>query len=259
MGGADYRVIRIEHITIEIILHRAHFKVESRTKNEHKLPEPRLSTQHIKFQANATLQGKTPREIIAWTVDRSERVIVTTSFGQYSAVMLHLATTVRPDIPVVWVDSGYNTRETYLHAEKLIKDLNLNIHIFTPQMTAARWEALASGIPTLDNKLHKEFTYRVKLEPFERVIQTLKPEYWLTAIRKDETAYRESLDILSDGPQDIIKVAPFLNWKEIDMEAYLYEHQLPQVQNYYDPTKGKDDRECGLQTMHESAYMGEGI
>ena len=218
-----------------------------------------MSSQQIKSQANATLQGKTPREIIEWTVARSDRVIVTTSFGQYSAVMLHLATQVRPDIPVAWVDSGYNTRETYLHAEKLIKELNLNIQIFTPKMTAARWEALASGVPELDNKLHKEFTYRVKLEPFERVIETLQPEFWLTAIRKDETAFRETLDIASDGPQGIIKIAPFLDWKEIDMEAYLYENQLPQVRNYYDPTKGKEDRECGLQTMHESGYMGEGI
>ena len=218
-----------------------------------------MSTQHIKFQANAVLQGKSPREIIEWTVAQSDRVIVTTSFGQYSAVMLHLATQVKPDIPVAWVDSGYNTRETYLHAEKLIKELNLNIQVFTPKITAARWDAIASGIPDLDNILHKEFTYRVKLEPFERVIETLQPEYWLTAIRKDETAFRETLDIASDGPQGIIKIAPFLNWKEIDMEAYLYENQLPQVLNYYDPTKGKEDRECGLQTMHESAYMGDGI
>ena len=214
---------------------------------------------HGNAQANAALQGKSPRDIIAWTVARSERVIVTTSFGQYSAVMLHLATRVKPDIPVVWVDSGYNTRDTYLHAEKLIKDLNLNIHIFTPKMTAARWDAIASGIPDLDSQLHREFTYRVKLEPFERVLDSLRPQYWLTAIRRDETAYRETLDVVSDGPQGVIKVAPFLNWKEIDMESYLYEQQLPQVSNYYDPTKGKENRECGLQTMHESAYMGDGI
>ena len=218
-----------------------------------------MSAQNIKSKANATLQGKSPREIIEWTINRSDRVLVTTSFGRYSAVMLHMATEVKPDIPVAWVDSGYNTRETYLHAERLISEFNLNIHIFTPKMTAARWQAIASGIPEVDHKLHKEFTYRVKLEPFERVIETLQPQYWLTAIRKDETAYRETLDIVSDGPQGIIKVAPFLNWKEIDMEAYLYEHNLPQGQNYYDPTKGKEDRECGLQTMHESAYMGDGI
>jgi len=205
------------------------------------------------------MQGKSPREIIAWAIDSNERVLVTTSFGRYSAVMLHMATDIKPDIPVAWVDSGYNTRETYLHAERLIKDLNLNIHIFTPQITAARWDAIADGIPELDSKLHREFTYRVKLEPFERVIASLQPQIWLTAIRGDETTYRSSLEIVSDGPEGIIKVAPFLNWTEIDMEGYLYEHNLPQVKDYYDPTKGNDDRECGLQTMHESAYMGDGI
>lgn len=212
-----------------------------------------------KAKANAVLQGKSPREIIEWTVGQSDKVLVTTSFGRYSAVMLHMATQIKPDVPVAWVDSGYNTRETYLHAEKLITELKLNIHVFTPKITAARWEAIASGVPKLDDKLHREFTYRVKLEPFERVIAALQPEFWLTAIRKDETAYRETLEIVSDGPEGIVKVAPFLTWTEIDMEGYLYEHKLPQVQNYFDPTKGEEDRECGLHTMHETAYMGDGI
>ena len=218
-----------------------------------------MSEQIDKIRANAELLGKSPVEIMQWAIDLDKRVLVTTSFGRYSAVMLHMVTKLRPDIPIAWVDSGYNTRETYLHAERLIKDLNLNIHIFTPRITAAHWDAIADGIPELDSKLHREFTYRVKLEPFERVIETFRPVIWLTAIRGDETAYRSTLEIVSDGPDGIVKVAPFLNWTEVDMEGYLYEHQLPQLNNYFDPTKGKDDRECGLQTMHETAYMGDGI
>lgn len=194
-----------------------------------------------------------------WALGLDKRSLVTTSFGPFSAVMLHLATQVKPDIPVAWVDSGYNTPETYLYADKLIEDLNLNIHIFTPQRTRAYRDALMGDIPKVDTELHKEFTYQVKLEPFERLIEILQPEVWLTAIRKEETDYRKSLDIVSDGPEGIIKVAPFLNWTEVDMEGYLYEHDLPQNENYYDPTKGIDDRECGLHTMHESTYMGEGI
>ena len=198
--------------------------------------------------ANQELASKSPQQIIEWAVGQRSNCIVTTSFGPFSAVMLHLATRVQPGIPVVWVDTGYNTRETYLYAEKLIKDLQLNIKIFTPAMTAARRSVLMGGIPAPGGELHEEFTRQVKLEPFQRVLETLRPEIWLTAIRKDETDFRETLDVVSHGPNGLLKVAPFLNWTEIDMEGYLYEHDLPQVSKYYDPTKVEADRECGLHT-----------
>ena len=198
--------------------------------------------------ANQELAGKSPQQIIEWAVDQRNNCIVTTSFGPFSAVMLHLATRVQPGIPVVWVDTGYNTRETYLYAEKLIKDLHLNIRIFTPDITAARRSAIMGGIPAPGSELHEEFTRQVKLEPFQRVLATIQPEIWLTAIRKDETDFRKTLDVASHGPNGLLKVAPFLNWTEIDMEGYLYEHDLPQVSKYYDPTKVETNRECGLHT-----------
>ena len=198
--------------------------------------------------ANQELSGKSPRQIIEWAVGLKNNCIVTTSFGPFSAVMLHLATRVQADLPVVWVDTGYNTRETYLYAEKLIQDLHLNIKIFTPAITAARRSALMGGIPNPGSELHEEFTRQVKLEPFQRVLATLRPDIWLTAIRKDETDFRKTLDVVSHGPNGLLKVAPFLNWTEIDMEGYLYEHDLPQVSKYYDPTKVEANRECGLHT-----------
>jgi len=202
--------------------------------------------------ANTELTGKSPREIIEWAVNQHENTIVTTSFGPYSAVMLHLATRVKPDIPVVWVDTGYNTRETYIYAENLIQDLDLNIRIFIPEMTAARRSALMGGIPNPDTEQHGEFTRQVKLEPFQRVLNSIHPDIWLTGIRKDETDFRKTLDVVSNGPNGIMKVAPFLNWTEVDMEGYLYEHDLPQVKKYFDPTKADDNRECGLHTTDYS-------
>ena len=195
---------------------------------------------------------QSPQEIVEWVVAQDKNAIVTTSFGPFSAVMLHLATQVKKDIPVVWVDTGYNTLETYTYAEDLIQSLDLNIQVFIPEMTAARRNALMDGIPGVDSEQHAEFTRQVKLEPFQRMLSEVKPDYWLTAIRKDETEFRRSLEVFSNGPGSIIKVAPFLNWTEVDMEGYLYEHDLPQVGKYRDPTKAEENRECGLHTMDYS-------
>ena len=196
--------------------------------------------------------GRSPRDYIEWVLAQNKKTIVTTSFGPFSAVMLHLATSVKADIPIAWIDTGYNTLETYLYAEGLIKDLKLNIEVFTPEMTAARRNALMNGIPNIDSDLHEEFTRQVKLEPFQRMLEQVRPDYWLTAIRKDETEFRKSLDVFSEGPGGISKVAPFLDWTEVDMEGYLYEHGLPQVGKYKDPTKADENRECGLHTTEYS-------
>jgi phosphoadenosine phosphosulfate reductase len=201
---------------------------------------------------NSLLSEQSPLEIVEWALSQNKKAIVTTSFGPFSAVMLHLATRVKADVPIIWVDSGYNTLETYTYAEGLIKDLNLNIEVFIPEMTAARRSAIMNGIPAVDSDLHAEFTRQVKLEPFQRMISKIDPDIWLTAIRKDETDFRKTLDVVSEGPNGIIKVAPFLNWSEVDMEGYLYEHNLPQVSKYKDPTKAEENRECGLHTMDYS-------
>ena len=62
---------------------------------------------------NSLLSEQSPLEIVEWALSQNKKAIVTTSFGPFSAVMLHLATRVKADVPIIWVDSGYNTLETY--------------------------------------------------------------------------------------------------------------------------------------------------
>jgi phosphoadenosine phosphosulfate reductase len=147
------------------------------------------------------------------------------------------------------VDTGYNLRDTYVVAERLIRDLALNIHIYSPQMTSERRNAIMGGIPTVDEaERHREFTRQVKLEPFERALQDFQPEVWLTGIRQEETEHRQTLDIVSRDNRGIIKVAPLFYWSEDDVEAYMAQHGLPTCRHYFDPTKVHDGRECGLHT-----------
>ncbi|WP_027856190.1 phosphoadenosine phosphosulfate reductase domain-containing protein [Marinobacterium jannaschii] len=199
--------------------------------------------------ANTELNDKTPQEIIAWALSQSDKPLVTTNFRPYESVILHMAAQVKPDIQVLWVDSGYNTSATYRFAEKLIQDLNLNVVTYIPEMTAARRNVLMKGIPDVDDALHAEFTRQVKLEPFQRALSELKPDLWLNAIRKDQTEFRQSMDIVSASKDGIIKVAPLYNLTEADLDAYLAEHNLPNEHDYFDPTKAIETRECGLHTQ----------
>src|ERR1700761_6176599 len=103
-------------------------------------------------KANAELRSKSPLEIVKWAIAQAKgRAIVSTNFRPYEAVILHLATQIQPDIPVLWVDHGTNLPETYRFAEAARKQLHLNLRPFVPKVTSAHWLAINGGsIPMPD-------------------------------------------------------------------------------------------------------------
>ena len=198
---------------------------------------------------NASLRDASPAEIVRWALAQGKRTIATTSMGRNAAVMLHLVAVEDTSVPTIWVDTGYNLRDTYVVAERLIRDLQLNISVYSPEMTSERRNAIMGGIPTVDEEeRHQEFTRQVKLEPFARALEEFQPEIWLTGIRREETEHRKSLDIVSMDNRGILKVAPIFYWSEDQVEDYMEQHQLPTCRHYFDPTKVHDGRECGLHT-----------
>ncbi len=198
---------------------------------------------------NASLRDASASDIVRWALSLQAKTIATTSMGKNAAVMLHLVSEVDKRVPTIWVDTGYNLRDTYIVAERLIRDLELDIHVYSPLMTSERRNAIMGGVPTVDEEeRHQDFTDQVKLEPFARALAAFKPEIWLTGIRKEETEHRKGLDIVSMDNRGIVKVAPIFSWSEDDVEGYMEQHGLPTCRHYFDPTKVHDGRECGLHT-----------
>jgi len=198
---------------------------------------------------NDRLRGASAPAVVEWALAQGRPTIATTSMGRNAALMLHLVSQVDRSVPTVWIDTGYNLRDTYVVAERLIRELDLNIHVYSPLMTSERRNAIMGGIPTVDEEeRHREFTRQVKLEPFARALDDLRPEIWLTGIRREETEHRKTLDIVSMDDRGILKVAPIFYWSEAEVEDYMQRHQLPTCRHYFDPTKVHDGRECGLHT-----------
>ena len=194
---------------------------------------------------NANLRFEEPHEIIAFILEQSERPMVSTSFGPYSASLLHAATTVDPKIKVVWCDTGYNTEATYKHADRLMRSLRLNVSIFTPRYTKGFLDSTL-GEPHIENPAHEEFSDKVKWEPFQRAIKTIQPDVWFTNIRKGQTTHRDGLDILSFSKEGILKVSPFYHYTDEMLKDYLNKYQLPVEYDYFDPVKALEHRECGI-------------
>lgn len=187
-------------------------------------------------------------DIIKKAITLGDKTIATTHFGPFEAVILHHIFRLTPKMPVICVDHGYNTAATYEFARKLTERLQLDVHYYTPRVTRARRNAVLGGMPTIEEgDAHQLFTEEVKLEPFARAFAEHQPDIWLTAIRQEQTAYRASLDIFTaDNKTGSLRVAPFFYWSEADMRDYLAVNDLPDINDYFDPTKVLNKRECGL-------------
>ena len=198
---------------------------------------------------NAQL-GSQPDQLVDWALGLDRRTIVTTNFGPFAAVLLHMVTRARPDLPVLMVDTGYGTEATYRYADELRRLLKLDLHTYVPRRTRAMREALEGPAPTPDDPRHAAFTEEVKLEPFRRALAELRPEVWFTALRKDQTEFRAGLQPVTRSKEGILKVSPVFHWSSRQMNDYLKRHGLPNNFDYADPTKAEDKRECGLHVAH---------
>jgi len=196
---------------------------------------------------NTQFKGIPPTEIISWAMKNAKMAVMTTNFRPYEVVVLSAVSAVKHDIPVIWCDTGYNTPNTYKHADELISKLKLNIKLYVPNQTKA-YRDVVMGVPEIDDAQHSVFTEQVKLEPFKRAMVEYRPDVWFTNLRKGQTALRDTLDILSLSKDGILKVSPFYHWTDTQLDAYLKERNLPNEHHYFDPTKVLEDRECGLHT-----------
>lgn len=200
-------------------------------------------------QINRDLADVSPEEVIRWVKAQNKKTLLTTNFGPNEAAIISATYAVMPGAQVVWIDSGYALKATYRFAQQVIEQFSLNIDVVTPKVSSARRDAVMGGIPMVDQPEHEEFTQQFKLEPFKRAMAEHKPEVWLTAIRKSQTEFRQGLDIVTVGADGVIKVAPFYHFSDEDMAKYLADNDLPNEENYYDPTKALANRECGLHTL----------
>jgi len=166
-------------------------------------------------------------QVVQWASDTFvDGLVMTSSFGAQSAVMLHLVTQVVPDIPVILIDTGYLFPETYRFVEQMTKRLKLNLKVYVPQITAARMEALHGKLWDKDVEHLKQYHQYTKIEPLQRALRELKVTAWLAGLRGQQTDFRAGLRFV-EKQNEQYKVHPILTWTTKDVHEYLKKHDLP--------------------------------
>lgn len=217
------------------------------------LVNDKVNTDELTFHTGANLSAlneqfkkSKPSEIMQFTIEHAKNPVIFTNFRPLAVAFLHLVTQPKKDIKVIWVDHGFNTPETYRHIERVVEELDLNLKVYSPKMSAAHYLAVHGAIPPIDTPEHDEFSRIVKLEPFKRAMSEIKPDVWLNGIRHDQNVHRKSLDVFTFGSHETVRVAPMFHLTELDVEEYIFDHDLQDNHDYFDPTKVEEHRECGL-------------
>ena len=185
-----------------------------------------LSSQDIR-EADQKLEAMTAPERIRWAVDMfGDKLILSTSFGIQSAVMLHLSTQVNPGIPIIFVDTGYLFRETYLFAQQLTLRLNLNIKKYESLISPAEQETVEGRLWEKGKSGLEKYNFTRKVEPMNRALQEIGALAWMAGLRREQAQARKNLPVIQQQNKTI-KIHPIIDWTDEDIYNYMQKHNLP--------------------------------
>lgn len=155
-----------------------------------------------------------------------ERLVLSTSFGVQSAVMLHMVTQIVPQIPILFIDTGYLFPETYRFAAELDQRLSLNLKTFRSQQSAAQQEALYGKLWEQGLDGLKQYNELNKVEPMNRAITQLGAQAWISGLRRVQSNSRKKRPAI-EKQNKIVKLYPIIDWSDKAIYDYLTQHDLP--------------------------------
>lgn len=198
------------------------------------------------------LECRRAEDRVQWAVESfGQSLMLSTSFGIQSAVTLHLVTKVCPEIPVVFIDTGYLFPETYQFANALSERLRLNLKTYTPLMTPARQEALYGRLWEQGMDGLRKYGLINKVEPMDRALRELGSRAWMSGVRRSQSRTRMEFQIVMLQNR-MLKVAPILDWSDRQIYNYLTENNLP-----YHPLHERGYVSVG--DWHSTKPLGEGM
>jgi phosphoadenosine phosphosulfate reductase len=171
------------------------------------------------------------RAAIAEALKQSASACVTCSFQAEDMVVLRLVQEVVPDVPVLFLDTGYHFPELYAYRDEMAAKYNLNLVNVAPRRTVAEQEAefglLYQTKPDQCCKLRK-------VEPLFAALDNY--QVWFTGLRRVQSPTRANLQVHDHFPlptgKQLSKVSPLADWNDREVWAYARENDIPLVSLY---------------------------
>ena len=159
-------------------------------------------------------------DVIKWATDTfGDRICITSSMSD--AVIIHLASKVKPGIKVVFLDTGYHFPETIGTRDAVSAVYPVEVLNITPSRTVAEQDAELG--PRLYGRNPDLCCYLRKVVPLERALDPF--DAWITGVRKEETSARSDTRVVEwDARREMVKVNPIVGWTQEQVESYIVDN-----------------------------------
>jgi len=169
-----------------------------------------------------------PRDIVAWASTTIDRLAIATSFQSSGLVILHLMKDIRPDIPILFLDTGFHFQETLDFRTEVVEKWGLKLVELRGEHGSAERQAEIHS-PELYRRDPEKCCHINKVEPLQKALE----EYdgWISGLRRDQSPLRAATPMveaqLLPSGNEIIKIHPLAGWTKQDVAAYVAEHDIP--------------------------------
>lgn len=175
---------------------------------------------------NESLESASPQEILEWSWESFRgRIASSSSFQTESVALLHMISQVCPEMPVIFVDTGFHFPETLRFRDELWKRYCLNITVVHPAVEKAQLlKKYGHGLYSRDPDL---CCYINKVKPMQMAVSELGLEAIISGIRRGQTAHRKGLCVLETQQTGLLRIHPVINWNKRDLFKYIEKNNLP--------------------------------
>ena len=164
-------------------------------------------------------------------------VCVTNSFQAEDMVVLHMVQRILPDVPVVFLDTGYHFAEVYAYRDRMAAAWEMKLINLLPELTVAEQEA-QFGI--LNQTEPSKCCGMRKVKPLFAALDGYK--LWFTGLRREQAKSRAALQPVEDfalpasstttAGKTIRKISPLTEWTAKDVWHYARVHEIPLLSLY---------------------------
>lgn len=183
---------------------------------------PMTDLQEIARSAGRRMEDATATDVLAWAADTfGGRLCVASSMGD--AVVIHMASRVRPGIDVLFLDTGYHFAETVGTRDAVAATYDVNIVDVVPEQTVAEQDATYG--PRLYDRMPDRCCDLRKVAPLDGALAGYQA--WASGIRRDESRFRRGVPLVDwDARRGKVKINPLARWTDEDVEGYVEEHGI---------------------------------
>jgi phosphoadenosine phosphosulfate reductase len=158
--------------------------------------------------------------IIQYALEKYPRTFAACSFGKDSRVIVDLTMQVKPDVPFIGIDTGFEFSETLSYADELVRETGIRFRWVRPSEEARRRIDEEYGDSFIKNDQYK--CCEMKIPAIEGVMGEYQA--WITGLRRDETEYRRNTRLVEYGK--VVKVNPIAFWTSADVWHYIQDNNL---------------------------------